>query len=65
MSSSDPRTWMDRAIGTCLGALVGALAIYVAVRLIEAVWSVLLVIVSVGLLLVGLVVVLRARIRGW
>lgn len=64
MSTSDPRSWFDRLIGVCLGLLVGAVAVYVAVRLIEAVWTVLLVILGAGALLVLAVGLLRRRDRG-
>jgi hypothetical protein len=65
MSSSDPRSWPDKVVGLCLALLVGATAIYVAVRLIEAVWAALVLILSVGMFLVVAVVVLRARNQDW
>lgn len=65
MASADPRSWFDKAIGICLGALIAATAIYVAVRLIEAVWALLLVILGVGAFLAVAVFLLRGRNRGW
>lgn len=38
MSGSDPKTWLDRAIGACFGTLLGAIALYVAVALIQSIW---------------------------
>jgi hypothetical protein len=40
---TDPRSLFDRLISACFAVLLGALALYVAVRLVEAVWSQLLV----------------------
>jgi hypothetical protein len=65
MSNSDPRSWLDRAVGACFAVLVGAAAIYIAVRLIEAVWNALLVILLVGGLVALGVIALRTRSRGW
>lgn len=65
MSNSDPRTWLDKAVGVCLSVLVCALAIYVAVRLVEAVAVALLVILGVGGLVAGTAAWLRSRHRGW
>jgi hypothetical protein len=65
MSPSDPQPWLDKLVGTCLSVLVGAVGIYVAVRLIEAVWAVLLVIVGTGVIVAASVSLLRSRNRGW
>lgn len=54
---SDPRGWLDRAVGTCLSLLVAALALYVAVALLQAILPWL-----VGL---GLLVALVVGWRGW
>lgn len=65
MSSSDPRGLIDKVVGACIALLVGAIALYAAVRLVEAIWSALLVILG-GLLLVAvLVAAWRFRHRGW
>lgn len=65
MRRADPRSWLDRAVGVCLAVLVGAAAVFVAVRLIESVWVALLVIVGVLLLVIVGVAVMRARSGGW
>jgi hypothetical protein len=65
MSSSDPRSWLDKAVGVCLAALVGAAALYIAVRLIQAVAAVLLVVLGVGVFVALAVALLRARNGGW
>lgn len=62
---NDPRAWPDKALGVCLSLLAGAIALYAAVRLIEAIWWVLLIIVGSGLAVTGLVAVWRYRFRGW
>lgn len=65
MSPYDRRSLIDRFIGVCFGLLLGAIALYVAARLIESVAWVLLTIVGVvagsGLMLAWL----RVRNRGW
>jgi Na+/glutamate symporter len=65
MSPSDPRSWLERLTGVCLSLLVGAAAVFIAVKLIEAVWTALLVILGVGAFLLVAVFVLRARGRSW
>jgi hypothetical protein len=65
MSPYDRRSLLDRLIGACFGLLLGAVALYIAARLIASVAWVLLTIVGViagsGLTLAWL----RARNRGW
>jgi len=52
-------------MGCCFGLLAAAVALYVAVRLIESVWQVL-VGIGVGVVAVAvLVAALRWRRRGW
>lgn len=65
MSNYDPRSLVDRIVGVCLSLLVGAVAVYIAVRLLQAVWVVLLVIVCVGIFLSLAVTLLRRRQRRW
>lgn len=65
MSTTDPRSWLDQIISLCTGLLMAAAAIFLTVRLIEAVWVALLVIVGVVVLLVIAGLVLRARNQGW
>lgn len=56
---------LDRLVGVCLTLLVGSAAVYVAVRLLAAVFVELLIIGGV-LGVAGIVVMLiRARSRGW
>lgn len=57
----DPRSMHDRLVSVCFSLLLGAAALYVAVRLIEAIWSALLVIFGVSLFIVAAVVIVRAR----
>lgn len=52
-------------VGWCFSLLIGAVAVYVAVRLIETVWLVLLVIATVCSVAVSGVALLRRRHRGW
>lgn len=47
--------WLDRLIGWCFGILVGAIALYCAVRLIESILPALVVIIGV-LTLVGVII---------
>jgi hypothetical protein len=60
-----PSSWLDQLVGVCLSLLVGAAAVFIAVRLILAVWTALLVILGVAAFLAVTVAVLRQRIRGW
>lgn len=65
MYGSNPRGLMDGLVGLCFGLLLAAIAVHVAVGLIEAVWPVLMLILGVGLLLAAGVALLRRRDRGW
>jgi len=65
MPSYRPGGLLDGLTGLCLNLLLAATAVYVAVRLIEAVWTVLLLIVGIGALLAGAIALLRRRDRGW
>jgi hypothetical protein len=65
MSAADPRTWLDKVVSACLSLLVGAAAVFIAVQLVEAVWTALLVILGVGVFLAVAGMVLRSRNRGW
>lgn len=65
MSSYSRPSWLERLVGVCLGLLLAALALHLAVRLIESVW---LVLVGIGVgvaALVGLVAALRGRWQSW
>lgn len=63
--SYQPSSWLDRLVGLCFSLLLGALAIFVAVNLIQAVWTALLVILAVAGFVMVALAVLRARQRGW
>jgi len=63
--SADPRSWLDKTVGICLSVLVGATALYVAVRLIQAVAAVLFIVLGVGVFVAIAFAVLRSRARGW
>ena len=65
MRNADPRTWLDRLVGGCLSLLAAAVAVYVAVRVLEAVWPVLVVIGGVLLVASIGIAFVRARYRGW
>lgn len=56
---------IDRVVGVCFMFLVGAAALFIAVRLIEAVWTALLVIIGVGMFIGLSVVVLHSQRSGW
>jgi hypothetical protein len=60
-----PRSLVDRLVGLCFSLLVGAVALYFAVQLIEAIWTALLVILGVCLFIGVAVQVLRSRSNGW
>ena len=65
MPNTDPRSWFDKAIGVCLGILVGAAALYIAVHLVLAVADALLVILGVGAFMALAVILLRNRRNDW
>ncbi len=60
-----PQSLIDKLVGICLGVLIGGAAIFIAVKLIEAVWTALLMILGIGMFLTIAFVVLRARRQGW
>jgi LPXTG-motif cell wall-anchored protein len=60
-----PMSLLDRLVAGCVSLLVAAIALYIAVHLIESIWPVL---VAIGLgvaAVAGLVLVLRRRRQGW
>jgi len=65
MSPSSSGSWLDRMVGACLSVLVAAVAISVAVHLITAVWTTLLVIGSLIIAIAVGIAVWRERSRGW
>jgi hypothetical protein len=60
-----PASLLERFIGGCFGLLVAALALYFAVRLIEAIWLPLVGIALGVATLIGLVMALRWHRQGW
>lgn len=62
--SQDPGSWVDRTIGWCFGILLGVIALYCAVSLIETILPALMVIIGV-LVLIGLVVGVVVVINTW
>lgn len=65
MSGSDRRSLLDRLFSGCLTILFGAAAVYIAVHLIEAVWTALLVILGVGAFAATAWLFVRSRNQGW
>lgn len=56
-----PSSLLDKLVSLCITVLVGATALYIAVHLIEAIWTALLVIGAVGAFIGLAVVALRSR----
>lgn len=65
MARNDRSNPLGRVIGACFSLLCAAIAIYVAIHLLIAVWPE----IAVGVAVVGMVVMIasifRARNRGW
>lgn len=55
MSGTGPGGWLDRMIGWCFGILLGVIALYCEVRLIESILPILLVIIGVLALIAGVI----------
>lgn len=53
--SQDPGRWIDRLIGWCFGILLGVIALYCAVRLIESILPTLLVIIGILALIAAII----------
>jgi len=60
-----PTSLLQRLVGGCFSLLAAAVAVYIAARLIESVWLVLVGIGLFGVALAGLLAVLRWRRQGW
>jgi uncharacterized protein (DUF983 family) len=59
-------SWPDKLVVSCLTLLISAAAVFMAVKLIEAVWAALLVILGAGIFLATAILLLRNRSnRGW
>lgn len=65
MTATDPRSWLDKLVGAAVAVLVAALALYIAARLVAAVWMILLACLVVGVIVGLAVVVVRGRSSGW
>lgn len=66
--SQYPDGWVDRIIGWCFGILLGIVALYCAVRLIESILPTLIVIIGILALvaaLIGAVVVFSTCRNRW
>lgn len=63
--SYQPSSWLDRLLGACLTVLLGAVALFTAAHLIQAVWVTLLVILGVGTFISLSLLVLRSRRNNW
>lgn len=61
----EPGRLLDRLVGACFTVLLGALALYIAAKLIVAVWTILLACLLVGVVIGVSVLVLRSRRGGW
>jgi thiol:disulfide interchange protein len=61
----NPRSWLDQLVGGCFNLLLGAAAVYLAVRLIEAVWIAALSILGVVGIVAVAVLVVRSRRGSW
>jgi thiol:disulfide interchange protein len=60
-----PSSWLDQLVGGCCSVLIGAAAIFLAVRLIQAVWVIALSILGVIGLVAVAVLVVRSRRQQW
>lgn len=66
--SQEPSRWMDRLIGWCFGILLGVIALYCAVRLIESILPTLIVVIGILALIAaafGAVVVFSTWRKRW
>ncbi|WP_081290256.1 hypothetical protein [Mycobacterium asiaticum] len=62
--SQEPGKWMDKIIGWCFGILLGVIALYCAVQLIQSILPTLIVIIGV-LALVAVVIGVFVVISTW
>ncbi len=64
--NQEPGRFLDRLVGACFSLLLGALALYIAAKLVAAVWTILLLACLVVGVLLGLAVLVhRSRSNGW
>lgn len=38
MSDRDPGRWLDRLVGACFGLMLGAMALWFAVEIVQSIW---------------------------
>lgn len=62
--SQEPGKWMDKIIGWCFGMLLGVIALYCAVQLIESILPTLIVIIGI-LALIAAVIGVGVVISTW
>jgi len=55
VNGSDPGRWVDQLIGLCFRILLAVIALYCAVKVLEAIWPALLVIVGVAAITVVII----------
>ena len=65
MSATDPGTWVDRLLRTCVSLFAAALALHFAVQLIASVWTWLVAIGLVVALALAAALMLRRLLGGW
>lgn len=66
--SQEPAKWMDRIIGWCFGILIGVIALYCAVQLLQSILPTLIVIIGIIALVaavIGVVVVINTWRNRW
>ena len=66
--SQEPSKWMDKIIGWCFGALMGVIALYCAVQLIQSILPTLIVITGIVALIaavIGVFVVISTWRNRW
>jgi hypothetical protein len=64
VSGLDPGRWVDRLIAWCFGILLGSIALYCAVKVLEAIWPALLMIagaLAISALIIRIVVYFTSR----
>ncbi|TQF73354.1 hypothetical protein FK531_07525 [Rhodococcus spelaei] len=65
MSASDPKSWIDQLVGACLGLLGGAIALYCAVQVIEAVLPFLVAVIGIATLTAGAIAAFQWYRQRW
>lgn len=65
MTRDRPGSLIDHVTGICWSVFLAALALFVAVRLIESVWVVMVIMAVIAVLASSAVAIYRTRFRGW